>query len=79
MSENYKDTSLVPRTPKGIKDTDLGRPPIHHCLNICHPVRILAKLVLDVLVPLSCCVVVLDGILDSELEDLKKCLSCYSL
>ena len=60
-------------------DTDLGRPPTHHHLNICHPVGILTKLVLDVPVPLSCRVVVLDGILDGELEDLKKCLSRYPL
>ena len=79
MSENYEDTSLVPWTPEGIKDTDLGRPPIHHRLDICHPVRILAKLVLDVPVPLSRHVVVLDGILNGELEDLKKCLSRYAL
>ena len=79
MSENYKDASLVPWTPEGIKDMDLGCPLIHHCLDICHPVGILAKLVLDVTVPLGCCVVVLDGILDGELKDLKKCLSHYSL
>ena len=79
MSENYKDTSLVPWTPEGIKDTDLGRPPIHHCLDICHPVRILTKLVLDVPVPLGCHVVVLDRILNGELEDLKKCSSRHSL
>ena len=79
MSENYEDASLVPWTPEGIKDTDLGCPPIHHHLNICHPIRILTKLVLDVPVPLGCRVVVLDGILDGELEDLKKCLSHHSL
>ena len=79
MSENYKDASLVPWTPEGIKDTDLGRPPIHHRLDICHPIGILTKLVLDVPVPFSCRVVVLDRILDGELEDLKKCLSRHSL
>ena len=58
---------------------DLGRPPIHHCLDIGHPIGVLTKLVLDVTIPLGCRVVILDGILDGELKDLKKCLSRHSL
>ena len=51
-----------------------GHPLVHLCLAICHPIRVLAKLVLDIPIPLGCGVVILDRVLDSELEDLKKCL-----
>ena len=58
---------------------NLGCPPVHLCFTIRHPIRVLAKLLLDVPVPLGRSVVVLDGILNGELEDLKKCFSRYSL
>ena len=58
---------------------NLGGPPVHLCFIICHPIGVLAKLFLDIPVPLGRSVVVLDRILDSELEDLKKCFSRYSL
>ena len=64
---------------KGLKDTNPGCPPVHHCLAIRHPIGVLAKLLLDIPVPLGHSVVVLDGILNGELEDLKKCFSSYSL
>ena len=59
---------------KGLKDTNLSHPLVHLHLTICHPIGVLAKLILDVPVPFGCSVVVLDGIFDSELEDLKKWL-----
>ena len=74
-----EDASLVPWTLKGLKDMNPGRPPVHHYFTIHHPIGVLAKLILDIPVPLGRGVVILDRILDSELEDLKKCFSCYSL
>ena len=53
---------------------NLGGPPVHLRFTIRHPIGVLAKLLLDIPVPLGRSVVILDGILDSELEDLKKCL-----
>ena len=53
---------------------NLGRPPVHLHFTIHHPIRVLAKLLLDIPVPFGRGVVVLDGVLDGELEDLKKCL-----
>ena len=64
---------------KGLKDTNLGGPPVHLGLTIHHPIGVLPKLLLDIPVPLGHGVVVLDGILNSELEDLKKCFSRYTL
>ena len=58
---------------------NLGGPPVHLRFTIRHPIRVLAKLLLDVPVPLGRSVVILDGILDGELKDLKKCFSRYSL
>ena len=58
---------------------NLGCPPVHLCFTIRHPIGVLAKLLLDIPVPFGHGVVVLDRILDSELEDLKKCFSHYSL
>ena len=52
---------------KGLKDTNLGGPPVHLCFAIRHPVGVLAKLLLYIPVPLGRSVVVLDGILDGEL------------
>ena len=53
---------------------NLGGPLVHLHFTIRHLIGVLAKLLLDVPVSLGRSVVVLDGILDSELEDLKKCL-----
>ena len=53
---------------------NLGCPPVHLCFTICHPIGVLAKLLLDIPVPFGRSVVVLDGILDGELKDPKKCL-----
>ena len=64
---------------KGLKDMNLGRPLVHLCFTIRHPIGVLAKLLLDIPVPFGHCVVVLDRIFDGELEGLKKCFSRYSL
>ena len=69
-----ENTSLVPWTLKGLKDTNLGCPLVHLHLTICHPIRVLAELVPDISIPFSHSMVILDRILDGELEDLKKCL-----
>ena len=53
---------------------NLGGPLVHLRFAIRHPIGVLAKLLLDIPVPLGHGVVVLDGILDSKLKDLKKCL-----
>ena len=53
---------------------NLSGPPVHLRFAIRHPIGVLAKLLLYIPVPLGRSVVVLDGILDGELEDLKKCL-----
>ena len=74
-----EDASLVPWMLRGLKDMNPGCPPIHHCFTIRHPIGVLAKLLLDIPVPLGRRVVVLDRILDGELKDLKKCFSRYSL
>ena len=62
-----EDTSLVPWMLKGLKDTNLGGPLVHLGFTIRHPIGVLAKLLLNIPVPLSHSVVVLDGILDGEL------------
>ena len=58
---------------------NLGGPLVHLCFTIHHPIGVLAKLLLDIPVPLGRGVVVLDRILNGELEDLEKCFSHYSL
>ena len=67
-----EDTSLAPWRLKGLKDMNPGCPPVHLHLAIRHPIRVLAELILDISIPLSCGVVVLDGILNGELEDLRE-------
>ena len=59
---------------KGLKDMNLGGPSVHLRFAIRHPIRVLAKLLLNIPVPLGRGVVVLVGILNGELKDLKKCL-----
>ena len=53
---------------------NLGGPLVHLRFTICHPIGVLAKLLLNIPVPLGRSVVVLDRILDGEPKDLKKCL-----
>ena len=52
---------------KGLKDTNLGGPPVHLSFAIRHPIGVLAKLLLNIPVPFGRSVVVLDGILNGEL------------
>ena len=64
---------------KGLKDTNLGGPPVHLRFTVRHPIGVLPELLLDIPVPFGRSVVILDGILDGELKDLKKCFSRYTL
>ena len=58
---------------KGLKDMN-HHPLVHLHPTIHHPIGVLTKLILDIPAPFGCSVMVLDGVFNSELEDLKKCL-----